>query len=102
MLFRGTVLAALGLRSHPRLGGFQGPAKGRALMAIGTGHRTLDIAHELFEVVTQICLSTLRGRRRLGDLKEIEFLTLAILQANGTMIVVDIHRILGRLPAQMS
>src|SRR5437762_781999 len=71
-------------------------------MAIGTGHRTLDIAHELFEVVTQICLSTLGGRRRLGDLKEIEFLTLAILQANGTMIVGDIQRILGILPAQMS
>ena len=71
-------------------------------MAIGTGHRTLDIAQELFEVVTQICLSTLRGRRRLGDLKEIEFLTLAILQATGTMIVGDIQRILGVLPAQMS
>jgi DNA-binding MarR family transcriptional regulator len=71
-------------------------------MAIGTGPRTLDIAQELFEVVTQICLSTLRGRRRLGDLKEIEFLTLAILQANGTMIVGDIQRILGVLPAQMS
>ncbi len=71
-------------------------------MAIGTGHRTLDIAHELFEVVTQICLSTLRGRRRLGDLKEVEFLTLAILQTNGTMIVGDIQRILGVLPAQMS
>ena len=71
-------------------------------MAIGTGHRTVDIAQELFEVVTQICLSTLRGRRRLGDLKEIEFLTLAILQANGTMIVGDIQRILGVLPAQMS
>ena len=71
-------------------------------MATGTGQRTVDIAHELFEVVTQICLSTLRGRRRLGDLKEVEFLTLAILQANGTMIVGDIQRILGVLPAQMS
>ncbi|MBI3409168.1 MAG: MarR family transcriptional regulator [Planctomycetes bacterium] len=64
--------------------------------------RTQDIAHELFEVVTQICLSTLRGRRRAGELKEIEFLTLAILQANGTMIVGDIQRLLGILPAQMS
>ena len=71
-------------------------------MATGTGHRTLDIAHELFEVVTQICLSTLRGRRRLGDLKEVEFLTLTLLQANGTMIVGDIQRLLGVLPAQMS
>ena len=67
-----------------------------------TGPRTQDIAHELFEVVTQICLSTLRGRRRAGELKEIEFLTLAILQANGTMIVGDIQRLLGILPAQMS
>jgi len=71
-------------------------------MATGTGHRVEDVAHELFEVVTQICLSTLRGRRRLGDLKEVEFLTLSILQAHGTMIVGDIQRILGILPAQMS
>src|SRR5262249_37194199 len=43
-----------------------------------------------------------RGRRRLGDLKESEFLTLIILQGQGTMIVGDIQRILGVLPAQMS
>src|SRR5450631_3872693 len=71
-------------------------------MATGTGHRVEDIAHELFQVVTQICLSTLRGRRRSGDLKEVEFLTLSLLQAHGTMIVGDIQRILGILPAQMS
>ena len=71
-------------------------------MAIGTGHRVEDIAQDLFEVVTQICLSTLRGRRRSGDLKEVEFLTLSILHAQGTMIVGDIQRLLGVLPAQMS
>jgi len=71
-------------------------------MALATANPALDLAHELFEVVTQICLSTLRGRRRSGDLKEIEFLTLSILQANGTMIVGDIQRLLGVLPAQMS
>ena len=71
-------------------------------MATGTGHRTEDLAHELFTVVTQICLSTLRGRRRTGDLKEVEFLTLSLLSANGTMIVGDIQRLLGILPAQMS
>jgi DNA-binding MarR family transcriptional regulator len=71
-------------------------------MATGTSHRVEDIAHELFQVVTQICLSTLRGRRRAGDLKEVEFLTLSLLQAHGTMIVGDIQRVLGVLPAQMS
>jgi DNA-binding MarR family transcriptional regulator len=71
-------------------------------MATGTSHRVEDIAHELFQVVTQICLSTLRGRRRAGDLKEVEFLTLSLLQANGTLIVGDIQRVLGILPAQMS
>ena len=71
-------------------------------MALATDNRALDLAHELFEVVTQICLSTLRGRRRSGELKEIEFLTMSILQANGSMIVGDIQRILGVLPAQMS
>lgn len=71
-------------------------------MATDTSHRVDDIAHELFQVVTQICLSTLRGRRRAGDLKEVEFLTLSLLQAHGIMIVGNIQRILGILPAQMS
>ena len=71
-------------------------------MATGTSHRIDDIAHELFQVVTQICLSTLRGRRRAGDLKEVEFLTLSLLQAHGILIVGDIQRVLGVLPAQMS
>ncbi len=71
-------------------------------MATGTGHRLDDIAHELFQLVTHICLSTLRGRRRGGDLKEVEFLTLSLLQSNGTMIVGDIQKLLGILPAQMS
>ena len=71
-------------------------------MATGTEHRLDDIAHELFQLVTQICLSTLRGRRRAGELKEVEFLTLSLLQSNGTMIVGDIQRLLGILPAQMS
>jgi DNA-binding MarR family transcriptional regulator len=71
-------------------------------MATGTGHRLDDIAQELFQLVTQICLSTLRGRRRGGELKEVEFLTLSLLQARGTMIVGDIQKLLGVLPAQMS
>jgi len=71
-------------------------------MAATTGHRVEDLALELFEVVTQICLSTLRGRRRAGDLKEVEFLTLSLLQGSNTMIVGDIQRVLGILPAQMS
>src|SRR5262245_18000350 len=69
-------------------------------MAVGT--RIEDLAHELFDVVTQICLSTLRGRRRTGDLKEVEFLTLSLLQAHGTLIVGEIQRVLGVLHAQMS
>ena len=71
-------------------------------MATGTEHRLEDLAHELFQVVTRICLSTLRGRRRAGDLKEVEFLTLSLLHDNGTMIVGDLQRLLGVLPAQMS
>jgi DNA-binding MarR family transcriptional regulator len=71
-------------------------------MATGTENRLEDLAQELFEVVTHICLSTLRGRRRSGDLKEVEFLTLSLLHTHGTMIVGDIQRLLGILPAQMS
>jgi len=72
------------------------------MVASGTGVRLEDTARDLFEVVTQLGLTALRGRRRTGDLKEVEFLTLAILHAHGTMIVGDIQRLLGVLPAQMS
>src|ERR1700726_747513 len=71
-------------------------------MSSGTGLRVEEIAQDLFEVVTQIGLSTLRGRRRVADLKEVEFLTLSILHTHETMIVGDIQRHLGVLPAQMS
>jgi DNA-binding MarR family transcriptional regulator len=64
--------------------------------------RLEEIAQDLFEVITHLCLVGPRSRRRAGDLKEIEYLTLAILQDRGTMIVGDIQRLLGVLPAQMS
>src|SRR5438105_9613723 len=72
------------------------------MVASGTGVRLEDTARDLFEVVTQLGLTALRGRKRTGDLKEVEFLTLAILHAHGTMIVGAIQRLLGVLPAQMS
>ncbi len=72
------------------------------MVASGTEVRLEETARDLFEVVTQLGLATLRGRRRSGDLKEVEFLTLAILHEHGTMIVGDIQRLLGILPAQMS
>ena len=71
-------------------------------MATGTGQRVDELAQDLFEVVTRVSLSAHRGRRRGVDLKEVEFLTLTILQGRGTMIVGDIQRLLGVLPAQMS
>ena len=62
-----------------------------------------ELAHRSFQLFTQLSLTLPLGRRRSGgDLKEMEFLTLAILQQNRTMIVGDIQRILGILPAQMS
>lgn len=72
------------------------------MVASSTAVRLEETARDLFEVVTQLGLTALRGRRRTGDLKEVEFLTLAILQEHGTMIVGDIQRLLGVLPAQMS
>jgi len=71
-------------------------------MATGTGLRLDELAQDLFEVVTQVSLSAYRGRRRGVDLKEVEYLTLITLQAHGTMIVGNIQRLLGVLPAQMS
>ena len=72
------------------------------MVASGTGFRLEETARELLEVVTQLGLTTLRGRRRSGDLKEVEFLALTVLREHGTMIVGDIQRLLGVLPAQMS
>jgi len=68
----------------------------------GTGIRTEDLAQSVFEVLTQLNLAAGRGRRRNGDLKETEFLTLIILRGHDSMIVGDIQRLLGVLPAQMS
>jgi DNA-binding MarR family transcriptional regulator len=72
------------------------------MIASGTGIPLEDLAHRLIEVVTQLGLAVPRGRRRVGDLKEVEFLTLSILHQRDTLIVGDIQRQLGVLPAQMS
>jgi DNA-binding MarR family transcriptional regulator len=63
--------------------------------------RLNEIAQDLYEVITHLCLAAPR-RRRAGDLKEIEYLALAMLQGRRTMIVGDMQRLLGVLPAQMS
>lgn len=60
------------------------------------------LAQEVFDLVRQLTLSAPRGRRRPGDLKEGEFLTLSMLGERGTLIVGTIQRELGVLPAQMS
>ena len=72
------------------------------MIAIGSETRLEELAHHLFDVVTRFCLSMPRGRRRSGDLKEVEFLTLSLLNQSDTLIVGDIQRQLGVLPAQMS
>jgi DNA-binding MarR family transcriptional regulator len=72
------------------------------MVASGSGTRLEELAHHLFDVVTRFCLSVPRGRRRTGELKEIEFLTLSILHQHEKLIVGDIQRQLGVLPAQMS
>ena len=72
-------------------------------MATGVAVESLErLAQEVFDVVRQLTLSAPRGRRRPGDLKEGEFLTLSMLGERGTMIVGTIQRELGVLPAQMS
>ncbi len=72
-------------------------------MALGaTEVRPEELARNLCDVLTQLWLAAPRGRRRRGDLKEAEFLTLSILHRHRTLIVGDIQRLLGVLPAQMS
>ncbi len=72
------------------------------MIASGSGPRLEELALDLFEFITHLGLVVPRGRRLAADLKEVEFLTLAILQERGTVIVGDIQRLLGVLPAQMS
>jgi DNA-binding MarR family transcriptional regulator len=72
------------------------------MVATGTAERVEEIASSLFEVLAHVGLAVPRPRRRGADLKEVEFLTLDFLQQYRTMIVGDIQRLLGVLPAQMS
>jgi DNA-binding MarR family transcriptional regulator len=72
------------------------------MIASGTGISIEDLAHRLIETVAQLDAPLPRARRRHGDLKEDEFLTLSILNQHETLIVGDIQRQLGVLPAQMS
>ena len=72
------------------------------MIASGTGISVEDLAHRLIEAVGQLGTPVPRARRRHGDLKEDEFLTLSILNQHETLIVGDIQRQLGVLPAQMS
>jgi DNA-binding MarR family transcriptional regulator len=72
------------------------------MVASGTGERLEEVAQGLFGLITQFCLAAPLGRRRGRGLKEVEFLTLAILHQHETRIVGDLQRLLGVLPAQMS
>ena len=76
--------------------------RGRVMVSGNSGEKHDDLAHRLFDVVTWCCLAVPRGRRKTGDLKEIEFLTLSLLHQHAVLIVGDIQRQLGVLPAQMS
>jgi DNA-binding MarR family transcriptional regulator len=72
-------------------------------MIARSGIQLEELAHRSFLFITRMMLSLPRSRRRdAGDLKEMEFLTLAALHQHQPMIVGDIQRILGVLPAQMS
>ncbi len=72
------------------------------MVATGTEMRMQELAQDLFDLITQFCLAAPRSRRRSGDLKEVEFLTLSLLHHREMLIVGDIQRQLGVLPAQMS
>jgi DNA-binding MarR family transcriptional regulator len=71
-------------------------------MVAGIDEKIEDLAHRMLDTVTRFCLAVPRGRRRSGDLKEIEYLTLSLLHEQEVMIVGEIQRRLGVLPAQMS
>jgi DNA-binding MarR family transcriptional regulator len=66
------------------------------------GARLEELAQNLFALITRFSLVVPRMRRRASNLKEVEYLTLAILQQHESRIVGDLQRLLGVLPAQMS
>jgi DNA-binding MarR family transcriptional regulator len=72
------------------------------MVASDATFRLEELAQNVLDVVTQFCLTSPRGRRQPGELKEIEFLTLSLLHQHESLIVGDIQRQLGVLPAQMS
>ena len=72
------------------------------MSAIATLPRPEELAQNLIDVITQFCLASPRGRRHERGLKETEFLTLSMLRRRESIIVGDIQRSLGVLPAQMS
>ena len=72
------------------------------MIANGARVRPDELAYDLFNVVTRFCQVVPRGRRKAGDLKDIEFLALSLLHQREPLIVGDIQRMLGVLPAQMS
>ena len=72
------------------------------MSATATGLRPEELAQNLFDVIMQFCLAAPRGRKHSRDLKETEFLALSLLRRRESLIVGDIQRSLGILPAQMS
>lgn len=72
-------------------------------MAVGNAQvRIEELGQHLFQALTQLCFLTPRCRRRIGELKEVEFLTLSLLHQTTPRTVGDLQRQLGILPAQMS
>jgi DNA-binding MarR family transcriptional regulator len=61
----------------------------------------LEIAQDLFTVLAQVGLSN-SPRRSKGDLKDVEFIALTLVQRRSGLTVGEIQRRLGVLPAQMS
>jgi len=72
------------------------------MVATSLGPRVQEIAHDVFGFVRHVCLASPRVKRLMRKLRETDFLALTLLDERGTMIVGDIQRLLGVLPAQMS
>lgn len=72
------------------------------MVASDVGVHLDELSQSLFGLITRFCLAAPRARRRAHDLKEVEFLALALLHQYEPRIVGDLQRLLGVLPAQMS
>jgi DNA-binding MarR family transcriptional regulator len=91
-----------GRADYPAVSAFPDLIEANPMMQAPADASVARLAQDVFDLITRLGVTSARGRRLPGDLKDAEYLTLAYLAENGPKIVGEIQRELHVLPAQMS